>query len=512
MKNRILPLLFSLCCILCGSVCAQELLPDQTAATPLPTADRNSHWLTWANNTAIYHMLGFNSTTQFYAVQRFATSDLTAYNGMQLTKVRFLPSNVASDPTSASYSIVVYTGGDYYGDYYYNYPGSLVASQVVNNVVYSEWNTVTLNTPITINASQELWIGVYVTAYSGYAMSHDDATPVNGKGNLMGYNGYWGFPSDFFSGADVNNWNIAGLVSDGTDESLIDLSIKFINNGISQTEISNLNVNAGAPFRPCIVVRNENTIQADMDYTDTTYIQGYMDGIPFSTNTLSRDTLLSGHGVWLNVVEMAAADVLENGYCGSTHTFCYKVHAAPGWADADTTNNEACITVTFADYDTYYEITVLNTDGTISPDGIVRVPAGQSKRFTITAPDGMRIAQALADGLDVTDDIHTMISIGKTYTFNDVQADHTFEVLYELANSLADEPDDNLSVYPNPATDQLTIKTTERIREVRIFDLTGRQVWMGDDTAINIQHLTNGTYILQITTDAGVQHGKFVKQ
>lgn len=69
------------------------------------------------------------------------------------------------------------------------------------------------------------------------------------------------------------------------------------------------------------------------------------------------------------------------------------------------------------------------------------------------------------------------------------------------------------SIYPNPATDQLTLETAEPIREVRIFDLTGRLVLEDENTTIlNVQSLQNGTYILQVQTENGTQREKFVKQ
>ena len=487
-----------------------------TAEFPAPAdQDRSSYWLTWSNNTNMYHMIGFDGTTQYYAMQRFTTSDLSPYNGMQLTKIRFLPSSVSSEPTSASYSVVVYTGGDYSGYYLLNDAGTLVRSQVVNDITYGTWKTVTLNSPLTIDASQELWIGVQVTAYSGYAMSYDDATAVSDKGNLMGYNGYWGLPSDFFSNTSVSNWNIAGLVTDGLEESYIDLSVRFVNNGTDQDDITTMNVPAGQPFRPVIVIRNESSPQATLDYTDTITVTGYMDEVPVSTHRISSDTLLSGRGVWLPVQELSYQDVFAQGYCGTTHTFCYEVSSTAGWNDADLSNNRDCITVTFGEYSNLYQITVLNEDSTISPSGVVSVYPGGNQRFVITPPAGMQIAQALADGEDVTSDVHTVIGVGKTYTFHSVQADHTFRVLYQEATSVDDRTLPEVSLFPNPAVNQLCITSGKTVRELSIYDCTGRVVKIynkpSDMFEINTEDLQKGIYFVKFLFDNQTVIKKFVR-
>ncbi len=509
--HRLLLFVIALCM---GSLSAQ-VTRNVDFQAPLP--DRSSNWLSWASNTNIYHMIGFNETTEYYAMQRFAASDLTPYNGQRLTKVRFLPSNVAEDPTSAAYSIVVYTGGSYTGSYATNSPGTLACIQTVTDITYGQWKTVTLNTPVTINASQELWIGVKVTAYAGYAMSHDDATPVSGKGNLMGYNGSGGLPDDFLTGADVHNWNVAGLVTDGNEEANIDLSVHFINNGTDQDAITSMEVPAGQPFKTVFVIRNERSSQATSDYTDTIFIRGYMDDDPISSRILANDTLALGRGVWLTATEMNASSIFNAGYCGTTRTFCYEVQSTAGWNDTDPTNNRGCISVTFGAYETIYHITVLNEDSTITPCCVVDAYPGSSQRFVITPPEGKRIAQALADGADVTANIHTLINVGKTYTFNNIQSDHTFQVLYEDApeTPVGEIELTGISIFPNPATDRLDITAESAIQEVRIFDCTGQLVRTYPQTAnhasLEISDLQSGIYFVNLYIGNQVATKRFVK-
>jgi len=74
-----------------------------------------------------------------------------------------------------------------------------------------------------------------------------------------------------------------------------------------------------------------------------------------------------------------------------------------------------------------------------------------------------------------------------------------------------------LKIYPNPTTGELRITNYElRITSVEIFDVYGRTVGAypcgRPETTINISHLPEGTYVLKIQTEQGVQTRKIIKQ
>lgn len=79
----------------------------------------------------------------------------------------------------------------------------------------------------------------------------------------------------------------------------------------------------------------------------------------------------------------------------------------------------------------------------------------------------------------------------------------------EQANTL-----NNISVYPNPATDLLRISTEETGFDVSLFDLQGRNVHTGmsgqSQCEIGTGHLTAGVYLLEIRSARGVAHQKVV--
>ena len=70
------------------------------------------------------------------------------------------------------------------------------------------------------------------------------------------------------------------------------------------------------------------------------------------------------------------------------------------------------------------------------------------------------------------------------------------------------------NIYPNPATDNITISTSENVQRVEIFNMQGQLVKAetGDVTSISVKDLANGFYTLKLTTDNGTSMHKIVKK
>ncbi len=73
----------------------------------------------------------------------------------------------------------------------------------------------------------------------------------------------------------------------------------------------------------------------------------------------------------------------------------------------------------------------------------------------------------------------------------------------------------NISIYPNPAKDLLTIQAGSDINAVTIYDLQGKTIHSIDSNSekvsINISDLNNGVYFLKITTEKGEEVKKIIK-
>ena len=72
----------------------------------------------------------------------------------------------------------------------------------------------------------------------------------------------------------------------------------------------------------------------------------------------------------------------------------------------------------------------------------------------------------------------------------------------------------NLSIYPNPATDIITIKTDEQVINIELFSVIGQKINVTANAKkqINISDLAAGAYSLIIHTTNGSIQKRFVKE
>ncbi|WP_046757272.1 T9SS type A sorting domain-containing protein [Kordia jejudonensis] len=73
--------------------------------------------------------------------------------------------------------------------------------------------------------------------------------------------------------------------------------------------------------------------------------------------------------------------------------------------------------------------------------------------------------------------------------------------------------DTDVKIYPNPASNILNIQTNTMITKVEIFNLLGKKVVQANTTEINVSQLSEGMYVMKLTSVEGAQITKrFIKQ
>ena len=118
--------------------------------------------LTWYESNANTYY-GATYAINQYLVYRFDTTDISSYNGKRLTAISFYP-----HASATRYKIVVYQGGCLNGSYYLYSGTQLVEQDVdISSLSMNTWNTIPLDEPIIIDASQELWYGIYIESPAG---------------------------------------------------------------------------------------------------------------------------------------------------------------------------------------------------------------------------------------------------------------------------------------------------------------------------------------------------------
>lgn len=107
-------------------------------------------------------------------------------------------------------------------------------------------------------------------------------------------------------------------------------------------------------------------------------------------------------------------------------------------------------------------------------------------------------------------------------TFNNLLATDTRISPQNNCNITAVETINNaieVQIYPNPASDQMTVEVTDvRVQTIELLDYQGRIVRqqnnIGENSVIqlNLSNVSNGLYLLQLTTEEGLVTRKIVKQ
>ena len=69
------------------------------------------------------------------------------------------------------------------------------------------------------------------------------------------------------------------------------------------------------------------------------------------------------------------------------------------------------------------------------------------------------------------------------------------------------------TIYPNPTSNILNIKTKHDIKNVVIYNVQGQQVLVGKNKSVNVSNLALGIYLLKVeTTNGSFTTKRFIKQ
>jgi len=150
---------------------------------------------------------------------RFTPEELNIVNGSFLTQIVFVPGyHINQQKPGHTYTIQIYQGG-HWGAMGDRNPGKLILSQDLNNddLLFKEENTITFDTPIPIDASQELWIGYFCTNIDSIPdkpkgpIGIDDGPRKEGYGNIAFIDNKWQTFYEFSINRDYNSC-IKGVV------------------------------------------------------------------------------------------------------------------------------------------------------------------------------------------------------------------------------------------------------------------------------------------------------------
>jgi len=98
-----------------------------------------------------------------------------------------------------------------------------------------------------------------------------------------------------------------------------------------------------------------------------------------------------------------------------------------------------------------------------------------------------------------------------SFNSNGKVLDHTMTISSStLATDHVSKVD--LQIYPNPATDFVSLKSTDKVTNVEVFDLSGKRIELPLlNNQLDVRSLAKGVYVLKITTGKASYQKKLVK-
>jgi len=252
---------------------------------------------------------GSGGVKDYGVYHRFRPEDLTSVSNATLVQVVFAPWYWIPVQTCPghTYTIQIYKGGKWGATPNDRNPGTLIASQKLNseNLIFHTENTITLETPVPIDASQELWIGYWCTKIDSVQIGtkcsagmDKDAPFKEGLGNITFFFNEW--LTWYEETSTKLNWCIKGIV---------------------QT-IDGLTVN---------IYHNDNKI--DSDIQGTTYLHNNPTG---EEHCYKVEVNCLGGGVSLLSNEMCATvGINDNGQNAK-----FILYPNPAWNELQITNYE----------------------------------------------------------------------------------------------------------------------------------------------------------------------------
>jgi transforming growth factor-beta-induced protein len=128
----------------------------------------------------------------------------------------------------------------------------------------------------------------------------------------------------------------------------------------------------------------------------------------------------------------------------------------------------------------------------------------------VATVNGASVNVSLMNGVMINDANVTLADV-----LSDNGVVHVIDrVLLPTSNNVNNESEMNISIYPNPAVEFITINTSSPVN-FTIYDMSGRLMESGramNGQSLSVHHLPSGLYLMQLTGDAGMENITIVKQ
>ncbi|MEZ5195029.1 MAG: choice-of-anchor D domain-containing protein [Bacteroidales bacterium] len=418
--------------------------------------------------------IGYSDGGTFMVAAKFGPEELLTYNGLELSQIGFVPWT-----DNANFTLKVWIGES---------AENLVLSQPVIELNPFEWNDVVLDFSIPVDTSAYLWIGYEVTHEPGdFPAGCDFGPAVIGKGDMISTDGISWLSLNYYGLS--YNWSLRGYV--GTDKKLNTLAPSakldersFFNNGVLKSAFEPQQ--SSLKFAPKSLVLlgynvyrnglllNENILLTTSDYTDPDLNPGlysYQVSAVYET----------GESLPTEAIEVLIEEpVLFPAGWNHHHTGMTHIVHIPTNAQGN---------LNFMSAGDWIGV-FYNDNGELKSGGSVMWSETDSLKLIVYGDDP---STSLKEGFDLGEWL-----LWKVY-MNETQEEHNIGVEYNqmmpqhnglftmLGNSaltamqlsitnIQDLDTDEISIFPNPATNQFSISGLEKVDEITIVNAFGEVV------------------------------------
>lgn len=226
-------------------------------------------------------------------------------------------------------------------------------------------------------------------------------------------------------------------------------------------------------------------------------------------------------------------DILSNGdilFNNGDFTFTnYDSNMPPSGAIGDANNDgfldvfrSGNIHINNANANNWIKINTVGTESNIN---------GIGARVEILTPSGKQIRDVRSgEGFEFMSSLNTHFGIGTDTTINSItiywpsgivdyianpEINTTHTIVEDSTLSIEDETLSDVSIYPNPVKNKLTIKTSADVinKIATVFDMNGKRVlnMKLKSNTIDVSNLTSGIYFLRLESEGKTMKRKFIK-
>ncbi|MDN3491482.1 FG-GAP-like repeat-containing protein [Winogradskyella bathintestinalis] len=227
-------------------------------------------------------------------------------------------------------------------------------------------------------------------------------------------------------------------------------------------------------------------------------------------------------------------DIISNGdvlFNNGDFTFTnYASNMPPSGAIGDANNDgfldifrSGTIYLNNTNSNNWLKINTIGTDSNIN---------GIGARVEILTPSGIQIREVRSgEGFEFMSSLNTHFGIGADTTINNITIywpsgvvdyipnpaiNSTINIIEGTALNVEDETLGDVSIYPNPVKEELTIKTSANVinKIATVFDINGKRILSMKlkSNKIDVSKLTSGVYFLRLESEGKTMKRKFIKQ